>query len=1128
MDSPAASLRSEDAPLRVFVSYASRDRAHRDKLLEHLAPLARTGRITWWCDLMLVPGEPWEERIVEELEAADIVLLLLSAAFVRSDFCYTRELRDAQARARTGRALLIPILVEPFDVAATDFGAVELLPTKARAVSSWSNVEEAWQSVAQGIRHAVERRRAGHVDFGVGAPIGPAVPAAPGGEPWRLLVGLLRGIVENIDAAEAWTTSRYTDVEGELSREVEVDALHAGRWPWARAPRRVRRRESSLLRALAATTDELLVLEGPPGSGKSVSLRHLARAVARAAADGDPATAPLPLYVSGRDFVVPTGQAPTPTHVRSFLLTSLRREESPYLDATLPTLFDQALRAGRWVILFDSFDEIPAVLSSTQADDAVNAYAAAIAGLVRETGCRVVVASRPYRRPKGLPARIEIQPLSPARRLELVQRRLPGEPALAAGLSAWLGAPGCAIDPRLSENPLFLSLVSEHVLVSRAFPENAHEVFETFVERRLARDAERLTRRFGLAAADVRGAAEAIAFAMADDPELGLEPTVDALARSVAAREPALGSRLGGFVRALDETRLVGMGTGGTVRFAHRRFQEYFATCVLMHDPGLVPAERLVGDGRWREAAVTLLAMQPLDAVGPLLQEAGHLLDQEPPASEGLFPWPDGLLHVLGILQDGLGARVPPALQEKVDRWLVAGSERSLPDRIWALEVAGAGSPECVTRLVREALASPSLLVKDAALRQAARLPALTEEMRGDVRRYFVDRMFAGRLSSQAETLGVYVARLREPGTLADSLRVLTWAPVVDEVLFLAWAVASTVGIAAFSSQKLDALGVAAACVVLVAGRRWVWSHAGRGDGLRPTGPMLRDAVVMVIAPWMGLAVFGVTFAGAPTLTLVLLVGLPTTALWAPCAVATAAYGHSAPTLLWPILPPLYAGRVLRRLPGALPGALGALRRLPPLIGAALGALVIVGGPAMLVNLVAPDPVKIGLLVLVVAVLVLAPAWLVVAIVSERRRLDAWRAGGARDGATILGLLSGLVWYRLAALSELGKGPHDPSAGPVLEALLLACEAGARELQRRQAMGLLDLFRADRAHWRTAPPRPAPPAGPLGAAEARAWVHAMAAHEPTAFAWGPDAVDELARLVRQLRERGEGPGSPAA
>ena len=64
------------------------------------------------------------------------------------------------------------------------------------------------------------------------------------------------------------------------------------------------------------------------------------------------------------------------------------------------------LRHGRWLLLFDSFDEIPALLAAEDSEQASGDYAKAIQDFATDpahSACPVIVASRPYRNrsPRG-------------------------------------------------------------------------------------------------------------------------------------------------------------------------------------------------------------------------------------------------------------------------------------------------------------------------------------------------------------------------------------------------------------------------------------------------------------------------------------------------------------------------------------------------------------------------------------------------------------------------------------------------------------------------------------------------------------------------------------------------------
>lgn len=141
--------------IKLFYCYAREDHVLRDKLDEHLTTLHRIGLITTWYDGEIVPGASWEEEIEINLDTADIILLLISPAFIRSDYCYSKEMERALERHRAREARVVPIILRPVDWAGTPFSALQMLPSSARPVTLWPDSDEAFKDVAQGIRRVV-------------------------------------------------------------------------------------------------------------------------------------------------------------------------------------------------------------------------------------------------------------------------------------------------------------------------------------------------------------------------------------------------------------------------------------------------------------------------------------------------------------------------------------------------------------------------------------------------------------------------------------------------------------------------------------------------------------------------------------------------------------------------------------------------------------------------------------------------------------------------------------------------------------------------------------------------------------------------------------------------------------
>lgn len=144
------------SPIEVFFSYSERNRDLRDKLETHLAILKRKGVIRGWHDGEVGAGEERDKAIAEHLEAAKVILLLISADFLASDFCYDVEMQRAIERHARGEARVIPVILDACDWEGAPFGKLSSLPRGGRPVTSWANQSEAFTDIAKGIRRQVE------------------------------------------------------------------------------------------------------------------------------------------------------------------------------------------------------------------------------------------------------------------------------------------------------------------------------------------------------------------------------------------------------------------------------------------------------------------------------------------------------------------------------------------------------------------------------------------------------------------------------------------------------------------------------------------------------------------------------------------------------------------------------------------------------------------------------------------------------------------------------------------------------------------------------------------------------------------------------------------------------------
>ncbi|MCW5861902.1 MAG: NACHT domain-containing protein [Anaerolineae bacterium] len=624
-----------------------------------------------------------------------------------------------------------------------------------------------------------------------------------------------------LNSKEDWEDYRFTELEA----EVEAEGNRRQRLLPFLVKRDNLRREPSLSRALGNSRERLILLEGMPGSGKSVALRHVALMMSRQAMHSRSLKTVIPVYVNLK--TLKRRAEPEPVEaidaelIRRFVLQSLNRANDRDVTAFLDDEFQAGLSDGTWFFLFDSFDEIPEILGSTEADIVIVQYAEAIHDFLHGMNrCRGIIASREYRGPSYLSwPRFRIMPLTSRQQQALVRRSglsAEDETKTLGGLLSSLPSARHFI-----ENPMFLGLLCAYVQAHHSYPEHESSVFEAYIAGRLARDQERLRQRFdGLSITDIREGAENIAFCMLTDSRLGLSATWQDIAESLSNQGLLPSVDVNRILDALHYTKLgklesdLASGSRQVFTFTHRRLQEHLATTLLLREPERVPPSELLTNGVWRESAVVLLQLtESPEALTPIIATSIALLveklklppfnfepqDEQPdelqdevPQLPQPFPWPPGMLHIMDLLQSGLGGRTQlvPDVLRSIYTFIVsvAWNPRKwlLSDMQEALSVSGLASQDYMKALLSEALTHNSRRIRGVAYQQATFLDVLEPLHIEAICAWLAVMAKQGRMHREETAIKAYLLRLGQSGYLLDVFRFLKAIPGLSLVLGIA------------------------------------------------------------------------------------------------------------------------------------------------------------------------------------------------------------------------------------------------------------------------------------------------------------------------------------------------------
>ena len=90
--------------------------------------LKRQGVIDTWHDRRIGAGQNIHTAIDEHINSDEIILLLVSADFLASDYCYDIEMKQAMKRHQAGEAIVIPVILRACDWHDAPFGQLNATP----------------------------------------------------------------------------------------------------------------------------------------------------------------------------------------------------------------------------------------------------------------------------------------------------------------------------------------------------------------------------------------------------------------------------------------------------------------------------------------------------------------------------------------------------------------------------------------------------------------------------------------------------------------------------------------------------------------------------------------------------------------------------------------------------------------------------------------------------------------------------------------------------------------------------------------------------------------------------------------------------------------------------------------
>ena len=134
--------------LNIFISYAHADEKWLLKLQQHLKVLSKYyDEIDCWDDTKIRGGDKWREEISAAIGKANVAILLVSTAFLASDFISNDELPPILRKAEEEGTRVLPLIVSPCDFEDSELGEFQAINSPDRTLADLDDNEAAIERV---------------------------------------------------------------------------------------------------------------------------------------------------------------------------------------------------------------------------------------------------------------------------------------------------------------------------------------------------------------------------------------------------------------------------------------------------------------------------------------------------------------------------------------------------------------------------------------------------------------------------------------------------------------------------------------------------------------------------------------------------------------------------------------------------------------------------------------------------------------------------------------------------------------------------------------------------------------------------------------------------------------------